>query len=517
MPGGAALHHSPYSTTFSTRFSADSGGSIRVSSATAGRLFAETPTPPEGKKPRESSLPSSVSDNIMLQHIRRLAVKSSERHPFEEPELADLVAVGLPSGLGEGMRKVSGWSVRLGETAPEFLGGRLRKILEMKEVELLVAVVITFNCFFMVLAVDYEAAHIGERVPVGYLVGEASFFLFYLIEVILKLLCYQFYYFFGEDWQFNWMDLVQVIGGGFSLADSIFSHGDAINVQWLRSLRVFRLLRILRVLRVVQRFKHLRCILLSIVGSMSTLTWSLVMVLVFVYVFSMFFVQRTSIFFVDGADVEDHARLRVHFGSVYASMETLFAVATGGMDWMEAYDSLRPIGWFTCTVFMFHIVFIQFSLVNIVTGMFVEQAMKSMSGDNHQKALQHSMEERQLGNEFRLLCNGLARVHGDRISREEWEQFISKPTSHSYLEMLGWRSHDVLEFFLALNTMSDDDTVDIDEFVSGCLRMKGAASCFDTQALLAEIRFTKQAILESQRQLKSQKITRQRTALSPRG
>jgi len=143
-------------------------------------------------------------------------------------------------------------------------------------------------------------------------------------------------------------------------------------------------------------------------------------------------------------------------------------------------------------VFVFHIILIQCSLVNIVTAMFVEQAMKRMSGDNHQKALEHSMLEMQLGKEFRQLCLELSKDYCDRISHAEWEDFFSKPTSHSYLEMLGLRSHDVLEYFKALSHTSDDGTVDIDEFVSGCLRMKGTASCFETQALLAEIRSIKQ-------------------------
>jgi hypothetical protein len=83
-----------------------------------------------------------------------------------------------------------------------------------------------------------------------------------------------------------------------------------------------------------------------------------------------------------------------------------------------------------------------------------------------------------------------------RISKGDWDEAMEKSINHSFFEMAGIRAHDVEQFFAMLMHSSEDQRVDIDEFVSACMRLKGPASCFDTMTVISEVHNVKQELLE---------------------
>merc|ERR1740121_1419388 len=103
--------------------------------------------------------------------------------------------------------------------------------------------VIVFNIIFVCYTTDWVAEH--ESVELGWMKKvEAVFLLFYTVEVTLKLIVHQWYFFWNEDWAWNIFDLIVVASGIIQVGLEQFTDAHLINVQFLRIVRVLRVTRI---------------------------------------------------------------------------------------------------------------------------------------------------------------------------------------------------------------------------------------------------------------------------------
>merc|ERR1712227_1154455 len=92
----------------------------------------------------------------------------------------------------------------------------------------------------------------------------------------------------------------------------------------------------LRVVRLVRSFRELRMVLNSILGSMQSMLWPVILIAGIMFVFGMCFVQGTITYLVENPD-------RVN-SDVGHSMNTLWMATTGGVDWIILADGLWAMG-----------------------------------------------------------------------------------------------------------------------------------------------------------------------------
>merc|ERR1719221_1831949 len=136
----------------------------------------------------------------------------------------------------------------------------------------------------------------------------------------------------------------------------------------------------MRVVRVLRFFKQLRMMMASIIASFATLFWSMVMLMLLMYIFGLMFLLPLSGYLHETPkhDIPDRTieSIEEYWSSVAQAMITLFMAITGGNDWAQLAEPLRtadPIFYF---VFLFYITFSAVAMLNILTGMFVDSAMK---------------------------------------------------------------------------------------------------------------------------------------------
>merc|ERR1740121_986568 len=118
----------------------------------------------------------------------------------------------------------------------------------------------------------------------------------------------------------------------------------------------------------------------------------------------------------------------------------LFMCSTGGNDWSVYYEPLEPTGTINCGIFCFFIVFTQIALLNIILGIFVDDAMKNMMAEKDERALHHAEEQRQTARELRELCEELDTNGDNMLSMEEWRGAIRQDKFRNYLDMMDFRS-----------------------------------------------------------------------------
>merc|ERR1711998_210602 len=69
------------------------------------------------------------------------------------------------------------------------------------------------------------------------------------------------------------------------------------------------------------------------------------------------------------------------FGTLLASVYTLFATISGGTDWSDVAEPLGTLHWTNLALFVFFVAFIYFAVLNVVTGVFCQSAIESAAHD----------------------------------------------------------------------------------------------------------------------------------------
>merc|ERR1719443_335117 len=112
---------------------------------------------------------------------------------------------------------------------------------------------------------------------------------------------------------------------------------------------------------------------------MRSLLWSLVMLSLIMYIFSLIFMQSASEYLARAeTDPEKRRELIEYWGTVYASMDSLFQAISGGNDWSQFATPLRAVGEHYYLAFLFFILFLCFAVLNILTGVFIDGAQQSI-------------------------------------------------------------------------------------------------------------------------------------------
>merc|ERR1719161_3509794 len=113
--------------------------------------------------------------------------------------------------------------------------------------------------------------------------------------------------------------------------------------------------------------------------------------------FALVFMQAvTSYLSQDTHDDTVKANLLKYWGTVLFSMESLIKAATGGTDWEVVATPLKHAGWGYYVAFVAFIAFIVFALLNILTGVFIENVNQASERDFANityEARRHSKED----------------------------------------------------------------------------------------------------------------------------
>jgi hypothetical protein len=231
------------------------------------------------------------------------------------------------------------------------------------------------------------------------------------------------------------------------------------------------------------------------------------------FVFSLVLVTQVADFFASAGyslDEEKREALLDTFGSVPIAMRTFtLASLTGG--WGSPFTALESTGNpVDSLMFLLMTYFIQVALLNIILGIFVDDAMSRLQPDDLEKARQLDNAERDLEEQLIQLCKEVVADGSGIISLSEWQTCQRDGRLRYLLEMSGFRHEQVNEFFMMLlesdHTDRDFDGkegVDVEVFVNGCLRLKGNASCFDINAVLYKLGAISEAMLEEVKLMKS--------------
>merc|ERR1740129_2358634 len=342
------------------------------------------------------------------------------------------------------------------------------------------AVMILSNTFFIAIDTDMqmkavlEDPHREDATAIFKVTGR-GFTLYFSLELIFRIVAHRLWFFVGPEWKWNIFGILLVVS---SIFQDIF---EGANISFMRVLHVFRMIRVMRLIRVLRFFRELRKMLLSILACIASLMWALGLLFLIMFLFSMLFLQAATAFLEDKTNFDaHHAEFEEWYSGLFRTMFSLLLAITGGTDWLAIVDPLKAIHWTYQVIFSFYILFVIFGVVNVLTGVFLENAAEFMDRDLMVQGQLVRMEN--FVSEMMHLFREFDPDNTGRVDNEELYQYLKLEKVQAYLA-----AHNLdcthAAALVGLIDSNNTEGVDLREFILGMLRLRGGAKSVDLQLI----------------------------------
>lgn len=498
--GGAAGDGSA-GTKPTVRIASDSEGSVRNTGL---------PCPNRTLTTQKSAVSESMADMVethgLIVDIGQKQSQQSKMFHQDHIKQTEHIWHKLPSNTFTAIaREVHTFLINIEE--PE-RSGFIYDLVYARSFEALCTLIITLNSVFAGYRADFDVENPGEKLTPFIVSVEWALLVFYTVEVLMKIFVHRFHFFTNCAWKWNVFDFSLVMMSAYdqlsSLADPASSGS---SVTFMRMFRIIKLSKVMRIFRVIKVLRELRMMLLALAGSMMSLFWAVLMLIFLLYVFGLMFMQGFSDMFTDGSDAPDDRKeeLMSAFGSMILTMTTLYMAGTGGDDWSYYYKMVQLAGSGYGVLFLFYIAFFTFAVMNILTGMIVDNIMTIGSDDEDVVAMAFRRKNYLAVESARKLFASLDADSSGKISKAEFENAIDTAEVLALLDIVELDARDARLFFAMLLAACEpscaqgvEPGVDIDMFVDGCMKMKGSATSIELQCLSFSMKLMQETCLHMQ-------------------
>jgi len=347
---------------------------------------------------------------------------------------------------------------------------------------------IFLNCVYVGIEVQVGMARIrqGGEPPGWFWFMDIFFAVVFIVELLIRLLWQGKKFFIGPDWRWNAFDSFMVLSPVVDLLLSVFNPG------FLRSLHAFRAIRAARIIRTVRIVRELRLMVASILSSLVSLVWAFVLLFAVLYLCAIGIMQTLQAHVKNqGPEIITDA-VAEDWGTLPASMLSLFMAISGGIDWHDLLGPLRNISKWYIVIFVAYVLFVVVGVMNILTAIFLESASQIAHIDRD-LVIQDAMarEKSTMSNMRKILHTAVSQnplTNGANLTSITYsllEALLEDPNTIANLKLMGL---DVMEARGLFQLLDVDETkeVDIEEFVTGMMRLKGTAKGTDVATVMYE-------------------------------
>jgi len=234
-----------------------------------------------------------------------------------------------------------------------------------------------------------------------------------------------------------------------------------------------------RLVKIIRMFRILRVMAHMIANSLGSLFWLFTLLMILIYVFSIILTQGATEYLRTSSD----AAIEDRYGSLFTTMYTLFQAMCGGVSWGDVTTPLQRVGGFYFAVSLVYIFFCIFSVLNIVTGVFVDGAIELARQDRSMLVVKQAQSREASASHLIEVLRDMDTDANDSISKHEFYSALQREDIVQYMDALSVDSTEA-ELLFHLLDKDGDGEVDIPEFVDGMQRLKGEAKSFDLHMMM---------------------------------
>lgn len=352
----------------------------------------------------------------------------------------------------------------------------LERILLHRYFEVLMATIVVFNAGLVgfeanrAQAAEMSSNH-AEEAETDFTVG-LDFFcaVFFTAELMLRISAHGLSFFRIKTWRWNVFDTAILFFQWMYLAVLFFPRLE-MPIQ-MAVVRMLRFVRIVRIFRLVRFLSELQLIVKSIRATVTGVAWALLLLMVIVYVCSVLFLQAVSVHH----SAEVHPHIERWFGGLFRTMLTLIECIFGGVGWDEVINPLvSNISPLLGVAFVIYVSVSICALLNLVTGLFVEKVTQTVRTGRDNDLARHICE---------LFIKDIDEDH--ELGWEEFAEKMKGRAMQDFFKAIEVDPSDAKDFFAMLDT-NNSGTVNAEEIVNGCLRLRGQAKSLDMAILIRAV------------------------------
>jgi len=385
---------------------------------------------------------------------------------------------------------------------------KLQSFTQSRHYEMFSALLVCSNAIFIgyqteCLAQLVDNSKDGDGInmntdPLPIILGSVLFTVLFSIELGLRWISDGLFHFFvSSDISWRLFDVFIVV---LCLVDSFWSLTRAMalnnagkthllsSVSALRVLRVVRIVKLARIIRMMSFFRELRIMIYSILGCTKSLVWVTLILAMCFYIFGITFTLGTAEYVAWHAMWEEPSSvsLRNSFGTLSRSFLSLYMAMAGGRSWGEYYKEISLLSWQYPALFLVFLTFTIFSVLNIVTAVFVDSAFQATHKIRQIVIHEELEQKRDYLKALRDLFSEMD-VNGDgSISIDEFEDRLCDERVIAFFKAM---KLDVSDSRTLFNLLDKDRSgqVDIVEFLNGCYQLQGESRSIDTKILRIQV------------------------------
>jgi len=279
----------------------------------------------------------------------------------------------------------------------------------------------------------------------------------------------------------NWIDVVAVAVGVLEWALDQFP----VNPIVVRLFRILRFTRSIRFLKLSKTLEVFNFLLKCIRGSLSTLFWSLCLITIVQCIVGMVACQLVQGYIVDLSNPERHRHeLYAYFGTFSRSFITMFEIHLA--NWITPCRVImRTLGELYGWFFVIYRCVVGFSVINVISAVFIQQTMAVAQNDQDIMILQKQRATERYKSKLTALFKALDDNGDSELSRVEFDKMATEPSLKAWMGALDIDAGDLEGLFDLIDT--GDGLISIEEFICGGQRLKGTAKNIDMAHLLVMV------------------------------
>lgn len=470
-------------------------------------VAAEAPVATSTSAPRSSATMRRVGSQLLMPYEHQpsdCALGDDEEDPVRRPStestekfegnavIAFLSQYASPVFYGFRREKLQ----KL-EPKPVRVRDRARQILDSDRCELFVGALILMSTFLIALKIQYDGLQTGydmgfgdynEPADVAWPQADAIFRLLeriftsiFVVELLLRFTAFGCKFF---KHPLNYIDIVAVTVG---VVDWISGNRDSaiFNPMMVRLMRFAKLARASRIARMSKMTHSLHFLIKCISASLSTLSWSVMLLLLIQCIAGMVMTQLVQDYMEDpDNDLQGREEVFVYYGTFTRSMITMFEVHLA--NWAPACRVLvQHVGEEVAYFFVAYRCLAGFAILSVINAVFVQQTMKVAQHDQEVMLLQKQKETERYARHLKQLFTALDTDNDNLITWDEIHAVVDDPRIKLWMNALDIDPHDLANVFKAID-INGDMSITHEELIAGASRIKGHAKSIDILHILAQ-------------------------------
>lgn len=362
---------------------------------------------------------------------------------------------------------------------------QIRRLVRCESFEVFICSAILLNAVIIGVETDLAATNLDHEPGMAAVAMQSGFNCLFLAELCCRVIADGRSFFYrGSDLGWNLLDTSTCVLSVVMEVLTALSES-RLKAQWSpSSLRVARGLRTVRILRIARTSKllrftdTLRLLIFSVLSTLRSLMWAMLLLLGIFFLFATLLTQAVTTYRIESTAQDMLDEAIKFWGSLATSMFTLFMSISGGVSWIEAVAPLQEVGHGYVFVFVFFIAMTYFAALNVITGVFCENAHQCALADQHRALLVLQENERAHYKTLERLFRTCDDDHSGVVSLAEFEAHIKDDAVRACFDSIGLDISDAIETFRSLD-IDHSGGIHLSELIKGASKLRGTAKGID--------------------------------------